>query len=130
MTSPPTILIVEDEPELRNLYEIYFEDDYRVVTAGFGEEALDKLSAQVDAIVLDRALPDMSGEDFLENAPNIEDVGVIVVSGFDSDSEIEEMRVNKYLKKPVSREDLTTAVDSLLHDASNTSDMRDPTSVA
>ena len=130
MTSPPTVLIVEDEPDLLDLFEIYFEDNYRVVTAGFGGEALEKLSVEVDVIVLDRALPDMSGEDFLEKAPNIKDVGVIVVSGFESDSKIKGLQFDKYLKKPVSREELTTAVDSLVDDVSTTSGMRDSTSVA
>ncbi len=50
-----TVLIVEDDPNLRLLYEDEFADEgYRVISASSGEEALDLAGRKrVDAVVLD-----------------------------------------------------------------------------
>jgi two-component system phosphate regulon response regulator PhoB len=63
MSSKKTILVVDDEPDLRELIEVNLKKDgYKVVTAGSGEEALTLASTELPAlIVLDLMLPGVDG---------------------------------------------------------------------
>ncbi|MCP4613277.1 MAG: response regulator [Planctomycetes bacterium] len=58
-----TLLIVEDDLDTSEMLRVYFEaQGYRVVTAGGGQEALDKCRADPpDLILLDVRLPDIDG---------------------------------------------------------------------
>ena len=58
-----TVLVVDDEPRIVEfLVENLRADDYSVLTAGTGEEALDLLAnSQPDVMLLDVVLPGMSG---------------------------------------------------------------------
>lgn len=58
-----TILVVDDEKEIRELIEIYLKNDgYQVILAANGEEALDVLREQeVHLIILDVMMPKMDG---------------------------------------------------------------------
>ena len=62
-----TILVVDDEPNLRSLVRAYLEKDgYRVVTAGNGREALFMArDEKPDLIVLDIMMPEMDGKEFM-----------------------------------------------------------------
>lgn len=60
---PPTILVIEDHPDQRELLEVFLQrDGYRVVTAASGVEALQKLEQESAQIVLsDIRMPGMDG---------------------------------------------------------------------
>ena len=60
-----TVLVVDDEPRIMDfLVENLCADDYSVLTATNGEEALEVLGrARPDVVLLDVLLPDMSGFD-------------------------------------------------------------------
>ena len=62
------ILVIDDEEINREIISSCFEDDYSVLTAESGEEALDIISKHDDiaAILLDIYMPGMSGLDVLE----------------------------------------------------------------
>ncbi|MBI4857941.1 MAG: response regulator transcription factor [Acetobacterium woodii] len=56
------ILIVDDEPDIVGLLQDYFEiNDYQVITAENGTEAMRKVEKQPDLIILDINMPDMNG---------------------------------------------------------------------
>ena len=57
------LLIVEDDPNLRLLYEDEFQEEgYHVLLASSGEEALDRvLACEIDAVILDIRLGGMDG---------------------------------------------------------------------
>lgn len=61
------ILVVEDEENLRLLYEEELkEEGYAVITAGNGKEAIQKLGERKpDLIILDIVMPVMDGIEFL-----------------------------------------------------------------
>jgi two-component system phosphate regulon response regulator PhoB len=60
-----TVLVVDDEPRIVDfLSENLAADDYAVITAAGGEEAIDLLGrSRPDVVLLDVVLPDMSGHD-------------------------------------------------------------------
>lgn len=62
-----SILIVDDEKEIRKMLETYFSlEGYTVYTANNGAEALEKISKGCDLILLDVNMPDMDGYEVCE----------------------------------------------------------------
>ena len=55
------LLIVDDEPGIVDMMRSYFEPHYDVLTARNGDEALQKVSAAPDLILLDINMPEMDG---------------------------------------------------------------------
>lgn len=112
--SRSTILIVEDEPALVELFAEWLDGVYDVRTASTRAAAVDQLDDTVDVVTLDRQLPDCSGKEILTDirARGIE-CSVVMVTGDPADSDISERTVAEYLVKPVSRDDLQEAVNAV-----------------
>ena len=83
----PRVLVVEDEPTVRDLLCEILGHDYECSAVGTAEEGLELLaSGGFDATITDVHLPGMSGEEFLLRAHEIAPhLPVIVVTGADSD---------------------------------------------
>ncbi len=61
-----TILVVEDDIALREVYEdILIAEGHRVRTAADGRDALSMLTSDVDLVITDLNMPRMSGAEFL-----------------------------------------------------------------
>ncbi|OGR63707.1 MAG: hypothetical protein A2X30_13010 [Elusimicrobia bacterium GWB2_63_16] len=84
------VLIVDDEPAIRQLFQYVFEDEgYEVSTAGNGLEALQALAVgAVDLIILDVSMPEMDGRDFVQEltrraarTPWLAEIPIIVMTG-------------------------------------------------
>jgi len=112
-----TVVVVEDEPDLADLYAAWLEDGYDVHAAYGGEEALavvDDLD-EVDVVLLDRRMPDVSGDEVLTALRDREvDARVAMVTAVEPDFDIVAMGFDDYLVKPVSREALEETVSELL----------------
>ena len=62
MKKQQTILIVEDEAEIREGIRILLSgESYTILEAENGEQALRKMSPQVDLVILDVMMPGISG---------------------------------------------------------------------
>lgn len=111
----PVVLIVDDEPEVVEMYRLYLPDEYDVRSATGGEEALDKLDPVIDVVLLDRRMPDTSGDEVLEHirARGL-DCRVVMVTAVTPDLKILDMEFDEYLVKPVTKEELCGAVDRML----------------
>lgn len=111
----PTVLIVEDERVLADLYAAYLEDAYEVRTAYTGEEALELLDDDVDIALLDRRLDAWSGDRILSVIQERRiDCQVAMVTAVVPDFEIVDLPIDEYLTKPISREGLRETVEELL----------------
>lgn len=80
-----TILVVEDEPNVRKLVAVnLLQRGYEVLEAENGQKALDLLNAQSPSLViLDIKLPDLSGWnilDYMVTVPALSDLPVLVMS--------------------------------------------------
>ena len=115
-----TILVVEDDHELRRLYEhALIFDGYHVLSAAHGGEALQVLNRETpSAVVLDLVLPWVNGLEVLatmRETPRLRAVPVLVVTGTPtSQYELRDFRPVTLLRKPVNIEALSPAIQELL----------------
>ena len=77
-----TILVVDDEKNIRLLYKAELEDEgYKVLTASNGLEALDVLKKEtVDLVLLDIKMPEMNGPEFLRYIRQFNQTLPIIIS--------------------------------------------------
>jgi len=115
---PPLVLVVEDEPDLADLYAAWLGDEYRVRTAYGGQEALEQLDEaddDVNAILLDRRMPGLSGDEVLSAVRERGiDCRVAMVTAVEPDFDILKMGFDDYLVKPVTSDTLKETVVGLL----------------
>lgn len=116
------ILIVDDEESLRlTLKEILETCGYSVLLAEDGKQGL-KIFKQrcheIKLILLDLAMPNMSGKDsYIEMKKIFPSVKVLVISGFKHDQRVREIRdlgVNGYLAKPFTMAELSRKIAEVL----------------
>ena len=113
--SPPTVLVVDDERDLADLFANWLGNPYSVRTAYDGAEALGQLDGAVDVVLLDRRMPELSGDEVLrEIRENELDCRVVIVSAVEPDFDVVDMGFDDYLTKPVLKEDLRDAVERML----------------
>ncbi|PYP92582.1 MAG: hypothetical protein DMG65_03550 [Candidatus Angelobacter sp. Gp1-AA117] len=121
LTGHETILLVEDEPDLREITREYLEPKgYKVLSAGSGEAALQLVRAHEGAIhvlLTDLIMPGIRGQELAKTLRKLHPaLNIIFVSGYsDQPVAIEEYGPNAaYLQKPVSLGDLGISVRTLL----------------
>jgi PAS domain S-box-containing protein len=115
------ILLVEDEPELRNVNAEFFSSlGYTVTCASGGLEALELLhtGGSIDLVITDVVMPKMSGREFaaqlLQLRPNTR---LLYVSGYPDDVVLQSgisMHGMLYLQKPYSLKELAGKVQTLM----------------
>ncbi|MGD9833670.1 MAG: sigma-54-dependent transcriptional regulator [Piscinibacter sp.] len=122
MTSPShfSLLVVDDEPDLRTLYELtLLREGYDIETAGTVEEAWSHLKDRTySAVITDMRLPDGSGLDLLRR---LEEAGrrekTIVITAYGSaENAVEALKAGAYdyLTKPVDLKQFRAVVASAL----------------
>ena len=109
------VLIVEDDPPLRELYRsILRHAGYTVLTVEDGLTALRCIEDRPPAaVVLDLVLPRLSGRDVyreLKARPATRDIPIVVVSGHDM-SDLNEADFACVLHKPIDPDRLVAAVE-------------------
>ena len=107
----PLILIVEDDPPIRNLISVTLEaHEYRYITAGNAANAiLEATSHNPDIMLLDLGLPDMDGVEVIRKIRSWSNMPVIVISARSDDTdkiEALDAGADDYLTKPFSVDEL------------------------
>jgi DNA-binding NtrC family response regulator len=126
-TVPPTVLVVDDEKNIRRTLEMVLTGEgYRVLEAESGEQALETLSnphEPVDVAIFDLKLPGMSGLDALQKLradDSTRDLPVIVVSGHatvhDAVAAIK-LGATDFFEKPLNRERVLVSVRNSIRTA-------------
>jgi len=80
----PTVLIIDDDPDIQGLVQLALQEDGAVVTSVYtAAQALEELDREMfSAVVLDLGLPDMPGGELLAKIRELHpDVPVVVLSG-------------------------------------------------
>ena len=110
-----TLLVIDDDPEARDIVERFLrKDGFEVVTAGSGEEGL-RLAHKLKpvAITLDVMMPDMDGWSVLralQADPVLRDIPVVMLTVVDDKSKGYSLGATNYLTKPVDRHQLHHAL--------------------
>ena len=117
MTS--TVLVVEDELKIRELVRRYLErEGLSVLTTGSGAEALTMLETQqVDLIVLDLNLPDVSGETVAAEVRSRSTIPILMLTAKSTEADRIrglELGADDYLTKPFSPRELVLRVQAVL----------------
>lgn len=114
-----TVLIVDDDADIRNLFSYAMKDRYNVIGVENGKDALNKLSdSAIDIVILDVMLPDMSGLHVLKYIKTFHSsIPVLMITGFGSENlAINCLRLGArdYFKKPYSLGEICKKVDLLV----------------
>lgn len=112
-----TILIADDEAEIRNLLRLYLENEnYSVIEAEDGKQALDKLKRNhVDLCILDIMMPGIDGFHVLQEIRKENNLPVLILSAKDADSEKIlglNLGADDYLAKPFNPLEAVARVNS------------------
>ncbi len=109
--SETTVLFVDDEPELLEVYELLCESMYEVLIAQGGPEALEMFDSDIDFAFFDRRMPEMTGSEVIET---LRDQGyetpMGIISAVDPDVE-SGTACASYLTKPIDVEQIENTVD-------------------
>lgn len=122
MVEPRTVLVVDDEPDVLLLCRVNLEfEGYRVIEAGDGEEALDRLADEVpDVVLLDVMMPKLDGWAVLERIkadPRTAEVPVVMLTAKVQDHD--QIRgwssgAAEYITKPFSPLSLSQVVQDVI----------------
>lgn len=120
MSSRKTVLVVEDNPELRGLFsDALALAGYVVRQAANGMEALRLLdSAPPDVVVLDLGLPHVTGHEVLfelKQHGHTRHIPVVIVTG--NKDQVEGITPGCLLRKPVHADELVRTVQSCIDTA-------------
>jgi CheY-like chemotaxis protein len=114
----PLVLVVEDDGCARKALAMLLNDDYDVVEAANGREALATLAkgARPDVLLLDLVMPQMDGWEFMKRQRadwRLCTIPTIVMTGIAShDPRCMEMPVVRFLQKPYTYEQLIAAIET------------------
>ncbi|MDQ3948726.1 MAG: response regulator transcription factor [Gemmatimonadota bacterium] len=117
-----TILVIDDEPQIRRVVRHALEDsDARVLEAATGRDGIDLAAAErPDLIVLDLGLPDMAGADVCRDVRGWSTAPILVLSARHSDDEkatLLDLGADDYVTKPFSTRELQARVRAQLRRA-------------
>lgn len=119
--SKKTVLIVDDNPQIRELLFIFLKDEFDILLAKEGEECLEKWREySPDLVILDIMLPGISGYDLCTTAKSdiaLRNTPVIFLTAKNSEHSREKgylLGAVNYLVKPVKKSELNAIVKSTL----------------
>ena len=105
MSTKPTILVIDDEMQIRRLLKLTFEsNEYTVLLAESGKDGLLQASMSMpDLIILDLGLPDADGAEVLRSLREWTKIPIVVVSVRNAEADIItclDAGADDYLVKP------------------------------
>ncbi len=121
MENSRSILIVDDEPNIRRVLEAVFtKDKYRVFTAENGRKALDIISAEanLDVLLCDLIMPDLNGVEVLKAAKEMNPgLSIVMITAHGTiRTAVEAMRLGAfdYVTKPFDMDEIKLIVKNAL----------------
>lgn len=113
-----TVLIVEDEEKINRMLCDYFRfNEFNVISASDGLEAVEKFNDSIDLIILDVMLPKLDGFTVLRRIRKKSDVPVVMVTARADEEDVlmgYELKVDDYVTKPFNSEILLAKVKVIL----------------
>lgn len=124
-----TILLVEDDAAVRLLTRTKLHNQYHILEAGDGREALEVLDHKhVDLMIVDIMMPNMDGYEFVDTVRSSHDMTpVIMLTAMDTFAHKKKgymLGIDDYLTKPINYEELVWHIEALLRRAKIASESR------
>jgi len=118
----PTILVAEDEEKMRRILEVNLQEQYRVVLAKDGEEALRLFKENdINLVLTDMKMPERDGISLLHEVRKLRaDVPVILITAYGTiESAVSAMKegATDYLLKPIKMEEVQWIINKALRQA-------------
>ena len=120
---PQTVMLVDDDPQLRHVVSMFFElEGYNVVQAKDGREAISLLSEYVpDVILLDLMMPDVGGLEVCQHVranKTLKEIPVVVFTAAEmKEDELTAAGADRFIAKPYSLEGLRRVVRTLIKES-------------
>jgi DNA-binding response OmpR family regulator len=120
VTGPATVLVVEDDPEMRALLRAFLQrEGYRVIEEARGDRArLLVESEPLDAVIVDNEIPGLNGLELLSSLRQRRpEVPVILITAFGGPAVAEEALrrgARYYVEKPFRVTNILKAVEGLV----------------
>ena len=122
-----TVLLVDDDPDVREVTEYMLRDlGFEVTTAADGRQALEEFRAcsdKIAAVLLDMTMPELSGDEVLAAMRHTHpDTPIVLMSGFSkryAAARIGSKARCAFLKKPFDPADLAAALRSVIEQGSS-----------
>ncbi len=113
-----TVLLVDDERDLVEIYEMWFEGRYATRSAYGGKQAIEAFDETVDVVLLDRRMPELPGDEVLERLrEDGHECPVVMVTAVEPDEGMVELPFDEYVVKPVDRLELLETVERAIERA-------------
>jgi two-component system KDP operon response regulator KdpE len=118
----PRILVCDDEPQILRALKVILRDaGYEAVTAGTGEEALDRAAVRPpEAAILDLMLPDIDGVELTRRLREWSEMPILVLSAVgEEDRKVEALTAgaDDYVTKPFGPRELVARLEAVLRRA-------------
>jgi len=118
-TARSQLLIVEDDPGMRDCLHLVLDDEYSVLEAADGQTAIKTVQTRsVDLVLLDLLIPDIDGIEILQQVKALRhDLPVIVLTGVKTlRTAVEVMKLGAcdYFTKPFQEEELIASIQRAL----------------
>ncbi len=117
----PSLMIVDDEPDMRQYLVSFLEGEYRISQVRDGKQALDLARKYVpNLMLLDLMLPEMDGHEVckrLKSDPETRNIKIILLTArIDEEAKITALKngADDFLTKPFSRSEVETRLRNLL----------------
>ncbi|WP_019410710.1 response regulator [Pseudomonas psychrophila] len=122
MSLPATVLVIDDEPQIRKFLRISLvSQGYNVLEAATGAEGLSQAALnKPDVLVLDLGLPDMDGQQVLREFREWSNAPVLVLSVRASETQKVQALdggANDYVTKPFGIQEFLARIRALLRQA-------------
>lgn len=119
MERQQTVLIADDEAQIREILSLYFKKEgFKVIEAADGAEALVQVQAgKPDIILLDIMMPVLDGLEVCKQVRKISDVPIIMLTAKDSDDDRIlglEIGADDYISKPFNTREVVARVKAVL----------------
>ncbi len=122
-----TVLVVDDEEDIRSLCAIALEDlSCRVLTAADGQQGVEVFSRhadEIDLVLLDLTMPKMDGRECFSKLQEIkQDAPVMISSGYSPDIDTDDMLAKGalgFIEKPYSMTKLVGEVQTVISTSKN-----------
>jgi DNA-binding response OmpR family regulator len=114
MGRPTSVAVIDDDEDYRQLYRLWLPEEYDVIEAGDGRSGLQRIDDSIDAVLLDRQMPELSGETVAARLQQRSVTpSVVMISSVKPDVDILDIPVDSYLRKPADRDTLLSVLSTV-----------------